>query len=115
MQNNTADQLYSVMLRIENPARCLSHRGICLRQQIIQGCPIRQSLLIFLCFITQLFIRQIHHRRSHIFDFFNKTFNPPDFPLAVCAKHFLYYTHITASLPCIKYIPYQIRNLLTFR
>ncbi len=93
MQYNTADQLYSVMLRLENSPRRLSYRGVCLRQNIIQRLTLCQPLLIFFCLIAQLLVRHLHHVRTHALNLIDQTLDALDFPLTMCTKYFLYYTH----------------------
>ena len=93
MQNNSANQLYAVVFRIKNSPRRFSHRGICLRQQIIQSLPFGQSFFIFFCFITQLLVRQFHHLRTERFNLIDQSLDTFDFSFTMCSKHFLNYAH----------------------
>ena len=61
MQDDTTDNLYSVMLHAKDTARSLTYGCICLRKKIIKCLSLLQTLLIFFCFRFQLIIRKSCH------------------------------------------------------
>ena len=93
MQHDTADQLHTVVLRLQDPAGRLPHRGISLRQQTVQRLAVLQSLSVFFRLIAQLLVRQFHHAGAQALDLIDQTADALDLPLTMRSKHFLYYTH----------------------
>ena len=93
MQDNTADQLHSVMLRVENPPGRLADKSIRLRQKVVQSLPFGESFLELLCLITHLLFRQFHHPGTHALDSVNQTVNALDLPFTVRSEYFLYHAH----------------------
>ena len=116
MQDDTTDQLYPVMLCIQNPARRLTHYRVGFHQKVVQRLSICQSFLKFLCLISELLITQLDHLRTERFDLVDQPLDPLDLSFAVCSKHFLYYTHSSASFPhaAITRTTYQITHQAVF-
>ena len=89
MKNNTADQLYPVVLHIQHPSGSLSDGGKSLRKQIIQSLALCQPLLELPCFILQLFIRQLHHIGAQRLDLVHQRHDALQLSGAVGSKYFL--------------------------
>ena len=68
MHDYTANQLHSVVFRLQHSASCLSHQSICLGQNIVQGLAVFQPPLELLRLGLHLFVRQFHHLRTQGLD-----------------------------------------------
>src|SRR5699024_1280256 len=94
MENNSTDQLHTIMFHAQNSLSCLTHSGIGLRKKIIQGLSLCQPVFIFSGFTLQFFIAQLLHVRTKCFDFINKFGYSLNFSLTSCTKNFRNYTHL---------------------
>ena len=52
VQDNTTNELYPVMLHIQNTFTCLTDCSKCLRQKIIKCLTFRKTLFILFCFAS---------------------------------------------------------------
>ena len=64
MQNDTADQLYPVMLHVQHTSGRFSDGRISLHQNIVQGGSPRQTLFEFFCLVSQFAVAERLHGRS---------------------------------------------------
>ncbi len=102
MQNNAADQLHPVVLRVKNPSGRLTDKRIRLRQKVIQSLPIGKSFFELFRLVAHLFIRHFHHLRPHTLNFVHQTVNALDLPLTVRSEYFLYHAH-SLLIPCVSW------------
>ena len=61
MENDTSDELYSIVFCTQHTLCSFSHHGISLRQNIIQSLSLSQSFLKLFCLLLQLIVRQFSH------------------------------------------------------
>ena len=93
MQDDTTDQLYSVVLHIQNTLCSLSYGCIRLRKQIVQGLSIVQTLLVLLGLAAQFLIGKCLHRRTECLDLVHQGLNTLQFSGTVRAKYLLNNAH----------------------
>ena len=88
MQQDTTDQLHTIMLHMKNPVCCLPYHRKCFRKQIIKCLTFFKAFLKLRCLCLQLFITKCLHRRIECFNliynwiYFLKLF------IAMCSKYF---------------------------
>ena len=93
MQDDTTDQLYSVVLHVQNTLCSLSYGCISLRKQIVQSLSLGQTLLVLLGLTTQFLIGKCLHCRAECLDFVYQRFNTLQFSGTVRAKYLLNNAH----------------------
>ena len=59
MQDDTADDLYTVMTHTEYAPCCFTAGGKCLRQKLVERFAVLVALLEFVCFGAQLVVGQL--------------------------------------------------------
>ena len=93
MQDDTTDQLYSVVLHVQNTLCSLSYGCIRLRKQIIQRLSIVQTHLVFVGLAAQFLIGKCLHRRTECLDLVHQGLNTLQFSGTVRAKYLLNNVH----------------------
>ncbi len=93
MQDDTTDQLYSVMLHVQNTLCSLSYSCISLRKQIVQSLTIVQTPLVLFGLTTQFLIGKCLHCRTKCLDLVHQGFNTLQFSGTVRAKYLLNNVH----------------------
>ena len=96
VHDDTAHQLYGEMFHIQHMStgRCFSYHCICFRQDIIQCFAVCQTILEFLCFTSQFFIRKRFILGTQCFDLCYDWFDLFDFLFTVVPKDFFQKTHL---------------------
>ena len=90
VHDNTTHQLYGEMFHIQHmgTGRCFSYHRICFRQDLIQCFAICQTILEFLCFASQFFIRKVFILGTQCFDLCHDRLDFFDFFFTVVPKDF---------------------------
>ena len=113
MQNDSADQLYMVMLHVQDTARGLSHRCKRFRQQIVQCLSLSKSLFVFRRLPPQFLIRQRLHRRAKLLDFIYQRHDSLQFSFTVCTEYLVNNLHDNShTFPSSASIAALIRHLV---
>ena len=113
VQNDSTDQLYAVMLHVQDTARSLSHRCKRFRQQIVQRLSFSQSLFVFIRLAPQLLVRQRLHRRAELLDFIYQRHDSLQFPVTVCTEYLVNNLHDNShTFPSSASITALIRHLV---
>ena len=97
VQNNSTDELYPVMLHIENSLGCFPYYRKRFRQKIIQGFPCGKSLFKLISLCCQLCVRKSLHGRTKLLDLVNQPFDPFQLPFTMCTKYLLNKIHMPVS------------------
>ena len=97
MQNDTADKLYSEVLRMQNAIGRLPHHCIGFWQQIVQRLPIRESLLEFIRLGCQFAVAQLLHILIITLNLLYDRFDSLDLLGTGVPKELLQQTHVFTS------------------
>ena len=94
VQDDSSDQLNSVVSHAKRSRCALPHDRICLRQDVIQRLAVFQPLLELPCLSAQFLIAQSLHLWPERLDTVHDRIDPLQLILAVGSENLLYYTHI---------------------
>ena len=94
MQDNTSDNLYSVVPHSECSVCSFPYDRVSLRQDIVQSLSLCKALFKLSGLASELFIRKSFHLRLHRLDPVNDRVDPLQLVLAVSTENLLYNAHI---------------------